>query len=66
MLVTETIVYKDYIESAKYYSDYLRNEHNCDLVIALTHLRIPNEIILGQLVPEIDLLLGGHDHLYHI
>ncbi|KAF5384466.1 hypothetical protein D9757_006409 [Collybiopsis confluens] len=57
-------------------------EHKCDLVIAVTHSRIPNDIKLarelGALSPDgqkttdinslqgVDLLLGGHDHIYWI
>ena len=44
----------------------LKVEEKCDLVIALTHLRILNERILGKEVSGIDLMLGGHDHLFHI
>jgi 2',3'-cyclic-nucleotide 2'-phosphodiesterase (5'-nucleotidase family) len=33
-------------------------------VIALTHMRTPNDIRLAESVPEIDLILGGHDHVY--
>ena len=38
--------------------------HNCDLIIALTHMRVPNDRILASKVPEIDFVLGGHDHSY--
>ncbi|RNA30440.1 trifunctional nucleotide phosphoesterase -like [Brachionus plicatilis] len=37
---------------------------NCDIVIALTHMRWVNDTILAENVPEIDLFLGGHDHDY--
>lgn len=37
---------------------------NCDMVIALTHMRCPNDRELARAVPEIDLVLGGHDHSY--
>lgn len=63
--MTEKIQYSDYLECSKKYEKYLRTEKNCDLVVALTHMRIPNERILAQTVPEIDLILGGHDHVYH-
>ena len=33
-------------------------------MIALTHMRTPNDILLAENVPEIDLILGGHDHVY--
>ncbi|THD28102.1 Snake venom 5'-nucleotidase [Fasciola hepatica] len=38
----------------------------CDLVIALTHMRWPNDRLIAQNVPEIDLVLGGHDHNYGV
>ena len=33
-----------------------------DVVIALTHMRVPNDQLLAASVPEFDLVLGGHDH----
>ena len=33
-------------------------------MIALTHMRTPNDTRLAELVPEVDLILGGHDHVY--
>ena len=36
----------------------------CDLIIALTHMRVPNDVRLATEVPEIHLILGGHDHHY--
>ena len=47
-------------------TQFLKEEKNCDLIVALTHMRIPNERHLAQEVPEIDIILGGHDHLYHV
>lgn len=37
----------------------------CNLVIALTHMRWPNDRLLATQVPEIDFILGGHDHEYN-
>ena len=37
-----------------------------DYVIALTHMRTPNDTRLAENVKEIDLILGGHDHDYVI
>lgn len=34
------------------------------MIIALTHMRDPNDIRLAEEVPEIHLVLGGHDHHY--
>lgn len=33
-----------------------------DIVLALTHLTLSDDILLAEQVPEIDLILGGHDH----
>ncbi|KAF7322681.1 25S rRNA adenine-N(1) methyltransferase [Mycena chlorophos] len=62
-------------------SERLRGEGKCDIVIALTHCRVPNDIALAKgllaLSPAaetrrllasshgVDLILGGHDHLYY-
>ena len=34
-------------------------------MIALTHMRVPNDEKLAAEVPEFDLVLGGHDHDYY-
>ncbi|KAJ7684723.1 Metallo-dependent phosphatase-like protein [Mycena polygramma] len=74
-------VYKDMKQVGLELSERLRGEHECDLVIALTHCRIPNDLALAKdllaLSPSaqtknpiasshgVDLILGGHDHLYY-
>ena len=45
----------------------LREEHGCDMVIVLSHMRVPNDRKLAEECTEVDLFLGGHDHVtYHI
>lgn len=34
------------------------------MVIAMTHMRLPNDIKLANNVDNLDLVLGGHDHNY--
>ncbi|KAH7927752.1 Metallo-dependent phosphatase [Leucogyrophana mollusca] len=77
--------YKDMAEVGRALSAILRDpegQHKCDLIIALTHARIPNDITLAKnlfaLSPSaqadsmiaschgVDILLGGHDHLYYV
>lgn len=41
----------------------LKDIQGCKIVIALTHMRTPNDIRLAKEVDEIDLILGGHDHV---
>jgi 5'-nucleotidase len=36
------------------------------MIIALTHMRTPNDMILAQNCNKLDLILGGHDHVYEI
>lgn len=33
-----------------------------DAIVAITHLPVGQDIVLAQAVPEIDLILGGHEH----
>ena len=44
----------------------LREEEGCDIVIALTHFLLENDVKFAAKVPGIDFVLGGHDHLYHV
>eukprot|EP00794_Sanderia_malayensis_P018960 gene18960-20866_t len=59
------VVYHDYVDVARRLATELRNE-GAELVIALTHMRIPNDLRLLQSDADIDLILGGHDHHYEI
>ena len=38
----------------------------CDFIIALTHMRVPNDLLLAENVRGVDLILGGHDHDYSV
>jgi 2',3'-cyclic-nucleotide 2'-phosphodiesterase (5'-nucleotidase family) len=43
--------------------ELLKRQLKCDVLIALTHMMKYNDAKLAEAVPEIDLILGGHDHL---
>ena len=43
-----------------------KNEHNCSLIIALTHMRLPRDKKFATECPGVDMVLGGHDHFYKI
>ncbi|KAI0721526.1 Metallo-dependent phosphatase [Cerioporus squamosus] len=77
--------YKDMAEVAIDLSKRLRDpegEHKCDIIIALTHARVPNDIALAKSIHALspsaqekepidnvhgaDIIFGGHDHLYYI
>lgn len=38
----------------------------CSMIVALTHMREPNDLKLAKTLPAglVDLILGGHDHFY--
>jgi len=59
----EEVDFTDYVDAASMLATELKRK-GCDYVIALTHMRTPNDIRLAESVPEVDLILGGHDHVY--
>lgn len=60
----EEVEYVDYVQRARELSGELRAA-GADVVIAITHMREPNDNRLADECPEIDLILGGHDHDYY-
>lgn len=61
----EQITFIDYVEAGEKLASQLKKE-GCDYVIALTHMRTPNDVQLAEKVKDIDLILGGHDHVFEI
>lgn len=58
------LIYKSATETAKELIPQLRAD-GADLIVALTHMREPNDNKLAENVgDQIDLILGGHDHYY--
>lgn len=62
---TDEVTFIDFIEAGNKLSQQLKEE-GCEYVIALTHMRTPNDIKLAEGVNDIDLILGGHDHVYEV
>lgn len=65
-LTEDQVQYEDFTECAERLSKELRNVHKCDAVIALTHMRQPNDARLARETDCLDLILGGHDHHYEV
>ncbi|ESO03811.1 hypothetical protein HELRODRAFT_80178 [Helobdella robusta] len=57
----EDVEVLDFVEEGRTLALELLDQ-GADIVIALTHMRWPNDIKLAEQVPEISLVLGGHDH----
>lgn len=53
--------YKDFVDCARETASNLITVMKCNFIIALTHMKWCNDERLQKLVPEIDLILGGHD-----
>eukprot|EP00057_Strongylocentrotus_purpuratus_P012764 XP_011667238.1 PREDICTED: 5'-nucleotidase isoform X2 [Strongylocentrotus purpuratus] len=61
----ENVTYLDYVERGQKLATELK-EQGADFVIALTHMRLPNDIRLASETTAIDLILAGHDHDYSV
>jgi len=57
----DDVEFLDYVEEGKKLCKELRSQ-GADYIIALTHMRWPNDTRLAENVEDIDLILGGHDH----
>jgi 5'-nucleotidase len=65
-------VYSNPIDVAQHYSNFLKKDQKCDLVICLSHIGYdykdePNKIsdkILAASTENIDMILGGHTHTF--
>ena len=60
------LIYKSASETAKELVPPLRAQ-GCQIIVAITHMREPNDNKLAEKTPSglIDLILGGHDHFYN-
>jgi len=57
------VIYEDFVTAGRRLATDLRKQ-GAECIIALTHMREPNDLRLLDEAPEIDLILGGHDHHY--
>lgn len=55
----------DFVECGNTLCKELENQ-GADIIIALTHMRWPNDIRLAHECRGIDIILGGHDHDYGV
>ncbi|MBF36145.1 MAG: metallophosphatase [Crocinitomicaceae bacterium] len=68
-LYKETQYYEP-IEIANHYAEILKDEHNCDIVICLSHLGYDydsnkiSDVKLAKATKGIDIIIGGHTHTF--
>jgi len=60
------VIYTDFVEAGRLLATDLWTNHDISCCIALTHMRSVNDKKLAEMVPEIQLVLGGHDHDYEV
>lgn len=53
-------VYSDWKESAR--KSFGELQSKTDVVVALTHLNVADDKILAGMLPQVPLIMGGHDH----
>lgn len=54
------VYYEDPIETAE--KMYNRIKDSCDAVIAITHLQVEEDSVLATRIPQLALIMGGHEH----
>ncbi|XP_029639791.1 5'-nucleotidase isoform X1 [Octopus sinensis] len=59
----EDVTFQDFVAVGSKIGKELKDD-GADIVIALTHMRWPNDERLAEEAEHIDLILGGHDHDY--
>ena len=68
--MNEETQYHEPIEIANHYAKILKDEHNCDIVICLSHLGYDydsnkiSDIKLAKATKGIDIIIGGHTHTF--
>lgn len=56
----EYVSYTDHFAAAE--KLYATLKETCDAVIAITHLEVKEDSILAARLPDLDLIMGGHEH----
>eukprot|EP00884_Botryococcus_braunii_P019382 jgi/Botrbrau1/6127/Bobra.331_2s0022.1 len=59
----DDVIFLDAFETGRKLAAQLREE-GAEVVVALTHMRLPNDLLFAASVEDVDLVLGGHDHDY--
>ena len=58
---------EDFLVAARRLSIMLKDEEKCDIIFAITHMsNEEDETLLDDNLNHINIILGGHDHIYYI
>ena len=63
---TEYLKYIDYNQVLREQSKILKKEEKCDLIVAINHMRAPEDKDMAEKnsTDIVDMIFGGHDHSY--
>lgn len=64
-LVESDFIYDNMIINAKNIIHKIKKKYNKLKIIAITHSHIEKDIELLKAIPDINLILGGHDHIFY-
>jgi len=59
----EDVTFAPILSCAKDAVKFLLEDKKVELIIAVTHISLPQDKELASKVPEIDVIIGGHDHV---
>ena len=62
--ISSQITQLDNVQAVNYWSNYLRDEKNCDMVIFLSHLGYQEDQELVPSLHGVDIVIGGHSHTF--
>jgi len=62
----EDVIYEDFCSCGHRLAKQLKEQQGAEIVIALTHMRVPNDELLAHEVGDVDIILAGHDHHYDV
>ena len=58
--------YQNYLQAGRELAQNLKHKDHCDIVICIGHMREANDLKVAMDIPEVDMVLGGHDHHYKV
>ena len=62
--ISSQLTQLDNVEVVNYWSNYLRNDRKCDMVVFLSHLGYQEDQDLVPQLHGVDIVIGGHTHTF--
>ena len=58
------VKYLDPVNTANSMAKILKEKHNCDIVVCISHLGYNSDLTMAESTRNIDIIIGGHSHTY--